>query len=94
MADDGNVKTMSGDLNETNKILTIVTKFEAEYFQSKQKYNEMDAITMNTDVNIKTMSHCYKLLKKNVSDHLPNFDTVKMSENLQKTATKVKQINM
>ena len=44
----------------------------------------MDAITMNTDINMKTMSHCYKLLKKNVNDEYPNFDNVKMSENLQK----------
>ena len=94
MHDDSNVKNMSNDLNETNKILTIVTKFESEYFQSKSKYNEMDAITMNTDINMKTMSHCYKLLKKNVNDEYPNFDTVKMNENLQKMVNKVKSINL
>ena len=54
----------------------------------------MDAITMNTDINMKTMSHCYKLLKKNVNDEYPNFDNVKMSENLQKMVGKVKSINL
>ena len=49
---------------------------------------------MNTDINIKTMSHCYKLLKKNVFDEYSNFDNVKMNEELQKMVNKVKSINL
>jgi hypothetical protein len=63
LANDDQVKNMSRDLEETNKILDIVGKFEEEYFQSKQKYNGLDKITMNSDINMKTMCHCYKLIK-------------------------------
>ena len=69
---------MATDLNESNNIRSIVTQFEKEYFQSKAKYHELDALTINSDINAKTMSHCFKLLKKNIVNDYPNFDKIGM----------------
>lgn len=91
--DDSNVHQMKRDLEETTKILEIVAKFEADYFQSKAKYNQLDAITINSDINIKTMSHCYKLLRKNVVVDYPNFDKIGMAANLNKVMSQIKKLN-
>ena len=65
---------MSRDLDEHNKVVEVVGKFEEEYFKVKQKYNEIDKLTLNADINMKTMIHCYNLIKKFVSSEYPKFD--------------------
>ena len=93
ITDDSNIHCMKRDLEETNKILAIVSKFEADYLQSKAKYNSLDAITINSDINIKTMSHCYKLLKKNVVVDYPNFDKIGMAESLNRVMSSILKVN-
>ena len=93
VTDDSNIHNMKRDLEETNKILAVVSKFETDYLQSKAKYNSLDGITINSDINIKTMSHCYKLLKKNVVVDYPNFDKVGMAENLNRVMSSIMKVN-
>lgn len=48
---------------------------------------------MNSDINMKTMTHCYKLIKQNIYKENPNFDQEKMESNLDAVLKKVKTIN-
>ena len=50
-------------------------------------------MTINSDINIKTMSHCYKLLRKNVVVDYPNFDKIGMAANLNKVMSEIKKLN-
>jgi hypothetical protein len=39
------------------------------------------------------MSHCYKLLRKNVVVDYPNFDKIGMAANLNKVMSQIKKLN-
>jgi hypothetical protein len=84
---------MTKDLDEHNKIVEIVGKFEDEYFAVKKKYNDIDKITLNSDINMKTMIHCYNLLKKAVTSDHPNFDKNQEGAGLTALLDKVKNVN-
>jgi len=84
---------MTKDLDEHNKIVEIVGKFEDEYFVVKKKYNDIDKITLNSDINMKTMIHCYNLIKKFTCTEHPAFDKNQEGTNLAALLEKVKNVN-
>ena len=60
------VKKLKGSLNEQAEMLKIVKEFEQVYFGSKNNYNKLDGITMNSDITMKSLRHCYKLNTKHL----------------------------
>ena len=84
---------MTQDLDEHNKIVDIVGKFEDEYFVVKKKYNDIDKITLNSDINMKTMIHCYNLIKKFAGAEHPDFDKNQEGPGLTALLEKVKNTN-
>ena len=90
---DDKVKGMAMDLDEHAKVVKIVSKFEDEYFAVKKKYNQIDEHTLNADINMKTMIHCYNLIKKFTSAEHPNFDPNQEGAGLTALLGKVKNVN-
>jgi hypothetical protein len=84
---------MTKDLDEHHKIVELVSKFEDEYFVVKKKYNHIDKATLNSDINMKTMIHCYNLLKKFTCTEHPNFDSNQEGATLTALLDKVKNVN-
>jgi len=84
---------MTKDLDEHHKIVELVSKFEDEYFVVKKKYNHIDKVTLNADINMKTMIHCYNLIKKFTSAEHPNFDPNQEGAGLTALLDKVKTVN-
>jgi hypothetical protein len=84
---------MAMDLDEHAKVVKVVSKFEDEYFAVKKGYNNTDEDTLNADINMKTMIHCYNLIKKFTSAEHPNFDPNQEGAALTALLGKVKNVN-
>lgn len=77
------VKKLKGSLNEQAEMLKIVKEFEEVYFAGKGNYNKLDAITMNSDITMKSLRHCFKLNQKHLLKEDPDFDILGMSPKLE-----------
>jgi hypothetical protein len=87
------VKKLKGSLNEQAEMLKIVKEFEQVYFDSKGNYNKLDAITMNSDITMKSLRHCFKLNQKHLMADDPDFDKPNMKDKLDQLYTRVQDTN-
>ena len=87
------VKKLKGSLNEQAEMLKIVKEFEKVYFEGKGNYNKLDAITMNSDITMKSLRHCFKLNEKHLMADDPEFDKPGMKGKLDELYQKVQDTN-
>ena len=88
------VKSMKLKQAEQAKILVIVKDFEQEYFKSKQNYNVLDGITMNSNMTVKSLRHCYKINYKYLNPEDPDWDTIKIGPGLDTMGEEIDKVNM
>lgn len=88
------VKKLKGSLNEQTEMLAIVKEFEKVYFEGKANYNKLDGITMNSDITMKSLRHCFKLNTKHLAKEEPGFDDCGMSAKLEALYKEVQDTNL
>lgn len=87
------VQGMKDRLNDQSKMLVIVKEFEKVYFESKQNYNKLDGITMNSNMTIKSLRHCYKINAKYLHPEDASWDTLQMGGQLDEMGKAIDEVN-
>lgn len=73
---------MESNYQESKQIMELVHAFEEKYNTSKEQVHSFDTTQLDTDVTVKTMKQCYRIVKENLNKIRPNFDKEKMEQNI------------
>jgi len=81
---------MESNYNETKQIMEMVRAFEDKYNTSKEQIHSYDENQLETDVTVKTMKQCYRIVKENLNKLRPNFDKEHMESSIDNLGKEVR----